>query len=81
MCPTSVHEPVEVIGSPGTRITSSYEAVCICWELNPSLLQGQQVFLTAEPSLYPKWLYILDIKSILSSIYIIPHRKIVMLIF
>jgi hypothetical protein len=40
----------ESVESPGPGLTSSWELLCGCWELNPCLLQEQPVLTTSEPS-------------------------------
>lgn len=37
------------IRSHGTEITDNCEVLCGCYELNPGLLQGQQMLLTPSP--------------------------------
>ena len=43
----------EGVGSPGTGVTDNCVVPCGYWELNPSPLQEQSVFLTSETSLQP----------------------------
>lgn len=42
--------PEEGVISSGTGVTGGYDPPCEHWELKHSLLQEQQVLLTAEPS-------------------------------
>jgi hypothetical protein len=46
-CP---RRPEEGIIPPGTGVTSSYELLCVCWELNLGPLEEQPILLAAEPS-------------------------------
>jgi hypothetical protein len=41
----------EVVTSPGTGVTDSYELPCGCWEFNLDFSKGQPVLVTTEPSL------------------------------
>jgi hypothetical protein len=43
----------EVVGSPGIGAADNQKLPCGYWELNPSLLEGQPVLITAEPTLQP----------------------------
>jgi hypothetical protein len=50
----------EGVRSPGTGIIDNCELPCGCWELNPGPLEEQPVLSTAEPSLQPQALEILN---------------------
>lgn len=39
------------IGVPGTGVTDDCDLFCGCWEMDPSPLEEQVVFVTAEPLL------------------------------
>lgn len=50
-CPGRLEEGIR---SPETGVTDNGEQPCGCWELNVDLLQEQQLFLTAAPSVQPQ---------------------------
>ena len=52
VCVYSAHRPEEGENQiPVTGVIDSCELPYGCWELNTTILQEQQVYLTAEPSL------------------------------
>lgn len=53
ICVYYLQKSEKPVGSTGNGITDGCELLCGHWESNPSPLQEQQVFLTAEPPLKP----------------------------
>ena len=52
-----------ISGLPSDLFTDGCEPPCSCWGLNSGPKEEQSVLLTAEPSLQPPWLVLIELRN------------------